>query len=106
MLTALQAQLPPEVANVVTMLVTSVLYSLAAYSHKWQKGEEFDSQKLLKTVLVGLGAGGIAVYFGFDPSPDRIVSIAETFGLVAVADHLSKFIWRQVSPALSDSGVK
>jgi uncharacterized membrane protein len=96
LLVTLQTALPPEIQTVVTTIVTSIMYAIAAYSHKWQKEETFSPRKVLRTVIVGLLVGLAAVAYGLEVTPDSVVTIAQSFGLVAVADHLSKTIINQL----------
>lgn len=71
--------------------------ALTIFASKWQAGQPFDGQKLLRTAVVGLVIGVLGHYKGYTITADNFEAyVAANAGVIAVADQGVKMLWRLI----------
>ena len=76
--------------QVLYAIAAAIVYAAAGYFKSM--GENFDKQKFLTTIVIGLAVGIIQVYMGL--SYDAAYSFALSAGIIAIVENIMKAVYR------------
>ena len=81
----------------VISVLTAVFIGLLTYFAKLKNGEQFDSFKLARTVIIGIVIGVVAFLSQYELTMENYQSyIMANMGLVTMIDQGLKLIWRLI----------
>lgn len=90
----LESELVSFVGGVASPIIAAVVYSLYTYSGKYlTDNDTFLFRKFLRTVLVGVIVGVVAVYTGHELSLGTFEALAASVGAIHIADVAVKVFW-------------
>lgn len=87
-------------AEVLTVVLAAVVYSLSGIFKSLPKGELIDYTKVLATVIVGLGVGTVMYLTGTVPTEDNVLLVLATYaGATVTVENILKGIKRYIEKA-------
>jgi hypothetical protein len=81
------------VEQILLAVAAAVVYALAGYFKS--SGENFDRDKFMTTIVVGIVVGFVKVYLNL-PSYEASLDLLTSMGLIVVIENICKVIWRRV----------
>lgn len=88
------------VESAITVVGAAIVYSLTVFFFGKQTKpdpEPFNVRKFTRAVIIGIGVGAVSLQMGITLSITNVADVAQSFGIVAIADQIVKAIFRNLN---------
>lgn len=95
-----------SVATLAVPVGGAIVYSLSTFFSKraGKDPEKFNYRKFLRAIVIGVVVGVVALSQGVELTPSSFEQLAGSSGVVAVADQITKLLWRLVQRVRERAG--